>query len=406
MTGKTVAIVVAATTAGTAALGALTAYLLKRKKGVKPAIPAGRALSSFLSRKPASWYEQLPLFPLKNSKGMEVVISPIGAAIVKMIVPDKKGKKADVVLGYDNVETYVKGEPVTYFGVVVGRCANRIANAKFKIGDQQYELLANNGPNALHGGRLGLHKRRFDSRPVSGDSFTGVELTYDSPPGEEGYPGNLRIVVTYHLAKDKNELTTTITATTDEATPVNIAQHTYFNLAGHASGNILNHSLKIYGDHYTPVNDQMIPTGQIAPVKGTPLDFTEPHTIGERIDKVPAAPPGGYDHNYVLFNMGTQAKFITKNGVASEKPKLAASVTEPSSGRSLDIFTTAPGVQFYSGNFLDGSAVGKGGVKYQKHAGFCLETQGFPNAVNEAAFPSVVLQPQDQYFHQLIYKFN
>lgn len=407
------AVIASVAVASVGAAAGLAAFLLGRLKAPKDELHAIRAPSSVpalkrfqsmmsMSRRPPSWYEALPVFRLKNKKGMEVHITPIGAAITQLIVPDKHGKKSDVVLGYDDVETYVKGDPCTYFGVVVGRCANRIANGKFTINGEDAKLLVNNGPNALHGGALGLHKRRWDAREMVTETHVGVELRYDSPHGEEGYPGNLHVTVTYQLSKESNELSCYITATTDEATPVNIAQHSYFNLGGHASGNVLGHIVRLPGgDHYTPVNKDGIPTGKIVPVKGTPFDFTDEHTIGERIEQV----PGGYDHNYVLFNMGPQASTLTKQGRASDKPKLAATVTDPASGRSMDVLTTAPGIQFYTGNFLDGSIEGKAGVGHPKHAGLCLETQGFPNAVNEPGFPSVVLQPEDTYVHEVVYKF-
>ncbi|GFR42234.1 hypothetical protein Agub_g3128 [Astrephomene gubernaculifera] len=366
-------------------------------------------------RRSTSWHAGLPVFKLKNANGMEVHVSVFGAAILKMLVPDKKGHSADVVLGYGTVEEYETANPCTYFGVIVGRVANRIAQARFRLGGTEYRLLANNGENALHGGLKGLHKRLWEGRLLRGQDFEAVQLHYTSPEGEEGYPGTLHVSVTYRLARDSNELTTTITATTDEATPVNLAQHSYFNLAGHASGSILSHRLRLHGaDHYTPVSPALIPTGEVAPVAGTPFDFTAAqagggglpaHSIGSRIEQVPGAAPGGYDHNYVLFGMGPQARFIVKNGMASDKPKLAATLVDPGSGRAMDLLTTAPGVQFYSGNFLDGTVVGKGGVRYGKHAGLCLETQGFPDAINQPNFPSIVLQPQDTYRHEIVYRF-
>lgn len=403
-------------------------------KYIVPTVLLGSAVAASLltllklrSRREANWHDGLPVYKLKNSLGMEVHVSVLGAAILKLIVPDKKGTKADVVLGYQTVEEYETTEPCTYFGVVVGRVANRIANARFSLGGTEYRLLANNGPNALHGGLKGLHKRVWDGVRSSTAEHEVVQLHYTSPEGEEGYPGTLHVSVTYSLSKTSNELTTTITATTDEATPVNIAQHSYFNLGGHASGTILDHRLRLVGaDHYTPVSPSLIPTGEVLPVKGTPFDFTDGapatlegssaqgqgqqvvlpvHTVGSRIKEVPGAAPGGYDHNYVLFGMGAQARFIAKNGMASDKPKLAATLLDPRSGRAMDLLTTAPGVQFYSGNFLDGGHVGKGGVRYVQHAGLCLETQGFPNAINEPRFPSVVLQPQDTYRHEIVYRF-
>ncbi|GAX81179.1 hypothetical protein CEUSTIGMA_g8612.t1 [Chlamydomonas eustigma] len=342
-----------------------------------------RSLQSMVSRKVLSWSDSLPIYTLRNDKGMEVVVSSLGATIIKMIVPDSKGRKADVVLGYNDVESYLKTEPCTYFGAIVGRCANRIAGATFSVGGETYNLHSNNGPNALHGGPLGLHRRCWSGRASEDDSCSMVTLTYESPHGEEGYPGNLFVTVQYTLMKDRNELTTVITATTDMPTPVNIVQHTYFNLGGHASGTILGHELTIHsGDHYTPVKSDQIPTGQILPVAATPFDFTKAHAVGERLSEV----EGGYDHNYVLFNMGREAKTIVKKGMASEDAQLAATLTDPKSGRTLQLWTNAPGMQFYSGNFLDG-ATGKGQSSYVKHAGLCLETQAFPDSVNQSEFP-------------------
>ncbi|MEW5299042.1 MAG: hypothetical protein WDW36_002092 [Sanguina aurantia] len=359
-------------------------------------------LASRSLKRPTNYWDSLAVFRLKNNKGMEVQISSVGAAIMKLSVPDKRGQVADVVLGYDDASTYAIGEPVTYFGVVVGRCANRIAGAKFTLLGKEYKLLANNGPNALHGGSLGLHKRVWEGHRFSTDTSVGVALSYDSPEGEEGYPGHVRFTVTYTLASDRNELTCLITATTDTDTPINVAQHSYFNLNGHASGSILGHTLHMPGaDHMTPVGSDMIPTGRIAPVEGTPFDFRQPRAFAERIDQV----PGGYDHNYVLNNMGPQARFIVRKGIASSLPKLAATVRDPQSGRAMDVSTTAPGVQLYTGNFLGGEVIGKGGASYQKHDGFCLETQALPNSVNEPTFPSVIITPADKYRHETVYRF-
>ncbi|MEW5313374.1 MAG: hypothetical protein WDW38_004945 [Sanguina aurantia] len=283
-------------------------------------------LASRSLKRPTNYWDSLAVFRLKNNKGMEVQISSVGAAIMKLSVPDKRGQVADVVLGYDDASTYAIGEPVTYFGVVVGRCANRIAGAKFTLLGKEYKLLANNGPNALHGGALGLHKRVWE--------------------GQTGYPGHVRFTVTYTLASDRNELTCLITATTDTDTPINIAQHSYSCLV-----------------------------------------------------------PGGYDHNYVLNNMGSQARFIVRKGIASSLPKLAATVRDPQSGRAMDVSTTAAGVQLYTGNFLGGEVIGKGGASYQKHDGFCLETQALPNSVNEPTFPSVIITPADKYRHETVYRF-
>lgn len=353
-------------------------------------------------RKPeGDWLTTLPVNVLKNKLGMEVHISPLGATILNLYVPDAKGETADVVLGFQSIGQYMRG-PGTYFGAIVGRVANRIAGAKFKLGNEQYTLFANNGRNSLHGGSLGLHRRIWQPRTFETTAAQGVEYTYNSPHGEEGYPGQLYVSVVYELPKDTNQLKIVITATTDEPTPVNIAQHSYFNLAGHSFGTILQHVVQINADHYTPVDDELIPTGEILPVTGTPFDFTTPHRIGDAIDKVPG---GGYDHNYVLFGLGPTASKLVTRGMASTEPKLAATVHEPTSGRALDVLTTAPGMQFYTGNFLAGTSGGKGNATYVKHGGFCMETQGFPNSINQPNFPSVLLDPSDVYKHVLIYRF-
>lgn len=349
-------------------------------------------------------YDKLRSFVLKNAKGVEVHITPVGAAIQRLLVPDKHRQVADVVLGFDRASTYATCKPSPYFGAIVGRCANRIQDAKFKINEQEYHLTANNGNNALHGGELGLHKRVWDAAEEADERGDCVVLTYSSPDGEEGYPGHLYIMVRYLLMRNSNELRTTITATTDKPTPVNLVQHSYFNLAGHDRGNILEHVLRIAGDHYTPTDARQLPTGETLPVAGTPFDFTNAQPVGARLAEV----VGGYDHNYVLFGMGPQARFIVKHGMASSTPRLAATLTDPSSGRRLEVLTTAPGVQLYSGNFLDelGGKGGKDGAVYGKHAGLCLETQAFPNAINQPRFPSVVLSPGEAYKHEIVYRFS
>mmetsp|Transcript_17774 Transcript_17774/g.53277 ORF Transcript_17774/g.53277 Transcript_17774/m.53277 type:complete len:421 (-) Transcript_17774:346-1608(-) len=368
-----------------------------------PSSSLGRALSRMVTRRPASFYEALPLVKLINPAGMQVHISAMGAVITKMIVPDKSGRKADVVLGYEDVESYSTAQPVTYFGAIVGRCANRIAGGKFTIDGETFNLLKNDGDNALHGGSMGLHKRVFEVRETSTDDYDGVELSYNSPDGEEGYPGNLYITVAYRLSRTSNQLSTEIRASTDAATPVNIVQHSYFNLAGHSAGDILGHTLRVVGgDHYTPVSASLAPTGEILPVAGTPFDFTSTHRIGERIAKT----PGGYDHNFVLFGLGPQTRYAVRpNGSVSDSPRLAAELHDPSSGRTMQVLTTAPGMQFYSGNFLDGVA-GKNRAVYQKHAGLCLETQAFPDSVNQPTFPNVVIKPGEPYRHEVVYRFT
>ncbi|KAK9909437.1 hypothetical protein WJX75_002259 [Coccomyxa subellipsoidea] len=330
---------------------------------------------------------------------MEVHISPLGGVIQRLFVPDIEGNLEDVVLGFDDMAPYADGRS-PYFGAVVGRVANRIAKGIFTLEGRTYKLATNNGPNALHGGKRGFDKVIWQGARISHPDGDALRLTYTSRDGEEGYPGTLIATLTYIMTRE-GMLKVIFEATADKQTPVNIVQHSYFNLAGHASGSALDHTLYINGDHYTPLEETAIPTGEIAPVAGTPFDFSDEHTIRESIGQV----PGGYDHNYVLFGMARQAKFIVKNGAASNTPKLAAKLTDPKSGRSVKVLTTAPGMQFYSGNFIEG-VHGKGGAVYNKHAGVCLETQGFPNAVNEHAFPSVILGPGERYRHEVDYQFS
>lgn len=339
---------------------------------------------------------------LRNSLGVEVHVLRRGAILQRLLLPDKSGA-TDVVLGFDEEGPYKDGTS-PYFGALVGRVANRIANARFSLDGHTYELAANNGPNTLHGGKVGYDKVEWQAQREDGIRGQAVRLTYTSADGEEGFPGTVHVSVTYTLT-EASELITEMHATTDKATPFNLAQHSYFNLAGHGSGTILGHELTIHGDHYTPVNDVSIPLGDIIPVRGTPFDFTSQHTVGERIDDVPGPSPGGYDHNIVLFGLGPDAKDKCPTGMASDTPQLAATLLDPASGRGMHVLTTAPGVQFYSGNFLDGSLRGKGGAVYAKHAGMCLETQGFPNAVNQQNFPTVVLRPGGEYRHVLVYQF-
>jgi aldose 1-epimerase len=324
------------------------------------------------------------IFTLTNGRGLKARLMTYGAILVSLEVPDRNGKPADIVLGYDSLDGYVQNNP--YFGSIVGRYGNRIAKGRFTLDGVTYELATNNGENHLHGGIKGYDKVVWKAEPVHGEGEVGVKFSHLSPDGEEGYPGNLNISVTYTLT-DRNELELTYEATTDKATPVNLTHHSYFNLAG--EGDILGHELMINADAYTPVDAGLIPTGEIRPVKDTPFDFTTPHTIGERIAQV----EGGYDHNFVLRGDGG-------------KLDLAARVEEPGSGRVMEISTTEPGLQFYSGNFLDGTITGKGGRVYIKHAGFCLETQHFPDSPNKPNFPSTILRPGDTYKSLTIHKFS
>ncbi|MGC8886000.1 MAG: aldose epimerase family protein [Verrucomicrobiia bacterium] len=330
-------------------------------------------------------------YVLKNNKGMTVKIITYGGIITELLVPDRNGKFNDVVLGFDDLRGYLKGHP--YFGAIVGRVANRIAGGKFKLGDKEYTLAKNNGPNHLHGGIKGFDKVVWDAEPIYRSDGVGVKLSYLSPDGEEGYPGNLSVTVVYLLSND-NELKIEYKATTDKETIVNLSNHSYFNLLGAENGLILDHELFINANYYTPVDDTLIPTGEIKPVEGTPLDFRKPTKIGTRIEQVKVGDnPSGYDHNYVLNGGGV-------------KLDLAAQVYEPTSGRFMEVYTTEPGVQFYSGNFLDSTLTGKKGVVYKKHHGFCLETQHFPDSINHPNFPSVVLKPGQMYTQTTIYKFS
>jgi aldose 1-epimerase len=330
------------------------------------------------------------LYVLTNARGMTVRITNYGGIVTELHAPDRDGKFADVVLGFDNLDGYLAGHP--YFGCIVGRVANRIARGKFTLEGKEYKLATNNGPNALHGGLKGFDKVVWKAESFRGQGGVGVRLRSVSKDGEEGYPGTLTATVTYTLTDD-NALRIDYEATTDKATPVNLTNHSYFNLAGHDAGTVLDHDIQIAADRYTPVDETLIPTGKIEPLRGTPLDFSTPTRIGKRIDEV-KGDPGGYDHNYVL-----------RRG-AGKGPWLAARVREPKSGRLLEVLTTEPGIQFYTGNFLDGKVKGKGGAVYKKRTGFCLEAQHFPDAVNHKDFPSIILEPGKTYAQTTIYRFS
>lgn len=324
-------------------------------------------------------------YTLTNKNGMVVKILNYGGAVTDIITPDKNGKMGDVVLGYDSLAGYLQtGNP--YFGVLVGRYGNRIANAKFTLDGKEYTLAANNGPNTLHGGLKGFDKVIW---AVKSFDDASLHLSYLSKDGEEGYPGNLSVDVTYSLSDD-NGLKIDYTATTDKATPINLTNHCYFNLSAGADSTILDHELMLKAEKYTPVDKGLIPTGKIADVKGTPMDFTTSKKIGRDIAQV----EGGYDHNWVF-----------------QKPEnrfdMVATVYHEPSGRYMEVRTTEPGIQFYSGNFLDGTLkYTRGGVKYVKHAGLCLETQHFPDSPNQPAFPTTILKPGETYQHITIYKFS
>ena len=340
--------------------------------------------------------EEVTLYTLTNENGMTARIMDYGAVVQSLVVPDSKGNMEDVVLGFDNLDQYVEKSP--YFGAVVGRYANRIANGKFTLDGKTYELPINNKPGgmpcSLHGGNKGFDSVVWDAEKVEAEDAAGVELHYLSEDGEQGYPGNLKVTVTYWLTND-DELRVEYKATTDKATPINLSNHSYFNLAGEGDGKILDHKLTLNASHFTPVNKGLIPTGEIAPVEGTPFDFTEPHKIGARIDAdhKQIELGGGYDHNFVLDH---------------EKGELglAARVVEPDSGRVMKVYTDQPGVQFYTGNFLDGSLVGKTGEKYVKRGAFCLETQHYPDSPNHPDFPSTILRPDEKFESTTVFKFS
>lgn len=330
------------------------------------------------------------VYTMTNANGMIARIITFGALLTELHVPDRTGAMADVVLGFKTLEGYEGPHP--HFGGTIGRVANRIAKGKFRLGGQEYTLATNNGPNHLHGGNKGFDKRIWKAQTVPAVDGVAVKFTYVSPDGEEGYPGTVTASVTYTLT-NRNEIRLDYTATTDKPTPINLTNHSYFNLAGEGTGDILGHELTLMADRFTPVDDTLIPTGDIATVRGTVMDFTRATAIGARIDQVPGAAPGGYDHNYVLNHGG---------GVLA----VSAIVRDPKSGRVMDVLTTEPGVQLYTGNFLDGTITGKAGVAYKKHSAFCLETQHYPDSINHPAFPPTVLEPNRTFKSTTVYRFS
>ncbi len=331
------------------------------------------------------------LYTLTNTHGVEVRVMTYGAAVVSIKTPDKKGNFADITLGFDSLAGYLGKNP--YFGAVVGRYGNRIGDAKFTLDGKEYTLAKNNGPNALHGGLKGFDKVVWQAHSLQSGDEVGVALKYTSADGEEGYPGTVQVTVTYTL-NDKNECKIDYRATTDKDTPINLTNHTYFNLAGEGSGSILNEVLTLNADHFTPVDSTLIPTGKIESVKGTPLDFTKPTAIGARINDhfEQLVLGGGYDHNFVIDRQGP--------GLV-----LAARAYDPTSGRVLELDTTQPGVQFYTGNFLDG-VHGRSGHVYNKRDAFCLETQHYPDSPNKPNFPSSILKPGQTYHEVTVWRFS
>jgi aldose 1-epimerase len=332
------------------------------------------------------------VFTLRNARGMEVRAITYGAIIQSIRVPDRSGRIGDVTLGYDSLPGYLTASP--YFGAVVGRYANRIARGRFTLGGKTYRLATNNGPNHLHGGVKGFDKVVWEAKSFQRGDTAGVEFQHTSPDGDEGYPGTLQVSVTYTLTPS-NQLEIEYRAKTDRATPVNLSQHSYFNLAGEGSGDILGHILEVDADRYTPVDSTLIPTGELASVRNTPFDFRTPTAIGARINRPdPQLKYGkGYDHNFVLNRSG---------------PGLlhAVHVEEPKNGRTLDISTTEPGLQFYSGNFLDGTITGKAGHVYGHRSALVLETQHFPDSPNHPNFPSTILRPGNEYRSQTVFAFG
>lgn len=338
-------------------------------------------------------FDSIEVFTLTNSNSMVVKATNYGAIVTTIEVPDRDGKLADVTLGYDDVSSYMNAVDKPYFGAVVGRYGNRIAKGKFTLDGIEYTLALNNGPNSLHGGIIGFDKVVWDAE-IMGDN--GVKFSYVAKDMEEGYPGNLELSVTYTLTDD-NELVIDYHATTDKATPVNLTQHAYFNLKGEGEGDILDHELMINALRYTPVDATLIPTGELAPVDGTPFDFREAKKIGRDIDQTNEQLKfgGGYDHNWVLNRKKGEGEL-----------ELAARVVEPTSGRVLEVLTTEPGVQFYCGNFLKGDLKGKSGRPYDYRGGFVLETQHFPDSPNQPSFPNTILKPGESYDSQTIWKFS
>ena len=339
-------------------------------------------------------FDDIQLFSFVNKQGMEIKVTNYGAIITVIKVPDKNGTLADITLGYNSVKDYINALEKPYFGAVVGRYGNRIAGGTFSINGEEFTLPTNNGPNSLHGGYFGFDKVVWDAEPV-GDN--GLKLTYTARDTEQGYPGNLTAVVTYTLTDD-NEIVVEYSATTDKPTPVNLTQHAYFNLKGEGEGTILDHQLTINADRYTPVDETLIPTGELAAVEGTPFDFREAKPIGRDIeqDDQQLTFGGGYDHNWVL----------NREDASGETLEMAAVLYEPSSGRRMEVLTTEPGLQFYCGNFLNGVLKGKSGKPYEYRGALCLETQHFPDSPNQPNFPSTILRPGDTLKSKTVFRFS
>ncbi len=333
------------------------------------------------------------LYTMRNPNGMEVRITNYGGIITHLLVPDKKGNRDDVVLGFDSLPPYLGEHP--YFGAIIGRYGNRIANGEFSIDGKSYSLVTNNGPNHLHGGQNGFNKKLWKAAIKEGRDDMTLSLQYTSPDGEEGYPGKLQAQVEYTL-NNKNELRISYSATTNAPTPINLTNHSYFNLTGDANNTILDHEMQIYANSFIPVNEFLIPTGEIAPLNDSPLDFRAAKKIGRDI---------GVEKSQMVYGKGFDHCFVFNKNNESPEVQLVATVYEPNSGRAMEVWTTAPGMQFYSGNFLDGSLIGKNGVAYKHRSGFCLETQHFPDSPNQPNFPTTLLQPGETYQTTTIYRF-
>jgi len=353
--------------------------------GTAPEIPNPKD-----AKNPIRKEAKITAYTLINKGGAKVKILTLGGIVAEVHVPDAEGKLADVVLGHDSVKGYTDGNP--YFGCITGRVANRIGNATFKLNDREFKVPANNGKHSLHGGEFGFDKMVWRGEASIAAAGPTLKLTYISPDGSQGYPGELNCIVQYTWT-NANELKIEYSATTNKTTVVNLTNHSYFNLAGHSSGTILDHELKLLADKYTPGNESLLPTGKIEPVKGTPFDFTTATSIGSRLKEVKGEPVG-YDLNFVH---GEKRR---------AEPKWVATVTEPKSKRTLEVLTTEPGIQFYTGNFLDGKDKGKGGAVYKQYQAFCLEAQFFPDSPNKAEFPSITLAPGDEYKQTTTYKFG
>ena len=350
---------------------------------------------SGVETKPLGTHDGRPitLYKLTNAHGVEVDAMNYGGIILSIRVPDRKGEFADVVLGHETLEGYIPNPP--YIGAIIGRYGNRIANGTFTLDGKTYTLPKNDGPNTLHGGTdKTFNKVVWDGEPLKGK--TGVAFSYVSKDGDDGFPGNLKVKVTYTLT-DANAIIVDYEATTDKATPINLTQHSYFNLKGEGAGDILDHEIMINADRFTPVDKNLIPSGELRPVKGTPFDFTKPTKIGARIDDNydQLVLGHGYDHNFVLNTKPSQNDMV-----------LAARVHEPTSGREMEVWTTQPGVQFYTGNFLDGTVTGKQGHVYKRRYAFCLETQHFPDSPNHPDFPNTILKPGETFKSKTVFKFS